>query len=99
MSWNFNNSLSGSASGNSLGNLNGGVNFAPTFSTSSGVNVTPNVGRIGAMNSFSTQTGVNFAGAEISKNIGGNPNGQFFVGGQHASNGASQFSTGFRFKF
>ena len=98
MSWNFNNSLSGGASGNSLGHLGGNVNFAPTFNTPSGVNFTPMVGRSGSLNSLSTSTGVNYGGLEVSKNINGS-NGQFFVNGQGASNGHSQFSTGMRFNF
>jgi hypothetical protein len=80
MSWNFNNSLSGGAKGNSLGSLSGNVNFGPTFSTSSGVNFTPSFGRAGSLTSFSTNTGVNYGGLEVSKNIGGgNGNGQLYV--------------------
>lgn len=98
MSWNFGNSLSGGGSGNSLGNLHGSLNFAPTYSTSGGTHFTPSVGRIGALNSLSTNTGINTAGLTVGQSINGG-NGQVFAGAQTASNGVSEVGVGVKLNF
>lgn len=97
MSWNFNNSLSGSGSGSSLGNLHGGYSFAPTYTSNSGTSVTPSFSRGGNISSLNTSSGVNTYGATVSQPISNSTS--VFAGGHVSSNGHSGVSAGIKMNF
>lgn len=98
MSFNFNNSLSGSAAGNNLGNLNGSYQFAPTYTASNGATtVTPSFGRAGNVSNFSTNSGVNTAGVTVGHQV--TPSTNVYAGASASSNGQHSVGAGVKFNF